>query len=116
MKMKSAIQHQFSRVPEANIPRSVFNRSHTYKTTFDEGYLIPIMCDEALPGDTFTVNASLFARLATPVVPLMDNMRMQVFYFSVPVRLIWTNFPKFMGEQTDPGDSTDYHVPQVSIK
>lgn len=113
MKMRSATQHQFSRVPEANIPRSVFNRSHKYATTFDEGYLIPIMVDEALPGDTFSVDASLFARLATPIVPIMDNMNMNVFYFSVPVRLVWNNFQKFMGEQTDPGDSTDYHVPQI---
>ena len=113
MKNKSVMKHQFSQVPKANIPRSVFNRSHGYKTTFDAGELIPFYVDEALPGDTFNLNATLFARLSTPVVPVMDNMHMDVHFFAVPLRLIWTNFQKFMGEQEDPGDSTDYTVPQV---
>ena len=38
---KSVMTHQFSRVPQVEIPRSVFNRSHGYKTTFDSGYLVP---------------------------------------------------------------------------
>ncbi|AXH77993.1 MAG: major capsid protein [Microviridae sp.] len=103
----------FSQVPVADIPRSTFNRSHGHKTTFDSGYLVPIFIDEALPGDTFQVQASVFARLATPIVPIMDNMHMDVFFFFVPNRLIWSNWQKFMGEQDNPGDSTDYLVPEV---
>ena len=57
-------QHQFSMVPRANIPRSQFNRSSTLKTAFDSGYLIPIYMDEALPGDTFKLRMSSFARLS----------------------------------------------------
>lgn len=109
----SVMKHVFSEVPRAEIPRSTFERSHGYKTTFDAGYLIPIYCDEALPGDTATVRMTGFARLATPIVPLMDNMRMETFFFSVPVRLLWDNWQKFNGEQLNPGDSTDYLVPQL---
>ena len=72
--LKSVMQHQFSQVPRADIPRSSFNRSHGYKTTFDSGYLVPFYVDEALPGDTFNLRANLFARLSTPIVPIMDNM------------------------------------------
>lgn len=103
----------FSQVPVADIPRSAFNRSHGHKTTFDSGYLVPIYVDEALPGDTFNLRMSAFARLSTPVVPVMDNMYMDVFFFFVPNRLLWSNWQKFMGEQDNPGDSTDFLVPMV---
>lgn len=113
MAHKSVMIHQFSQVPKADIPRSSFNRDHGYKTTFDSGYLVPFYVDEALPGDTFNCNAAMFARLATPIVPFMDNMFLDTFFFAVPIRLIWDNFQKFMGEQENPGDSTDYLVPQI---
>lgn len=103
--------HTFSEVPAVQIPRSSFNRSHSYKTTFDSGYLYPIMVDEALPGDTFKCNLTAFARMATPIYPVMDNLFMDVFYFSCPNRLLWDNWEKFCGEQTDPGDSIDYVLP-----
>jgi hypothetical protein len=109
--MKSVMSHQFSQAPTADIPRSSFNRSHGYKTTFDAGYLIPVYVDEALPGDTITMNPTMFARLNTPIYPIMDNMFLDVHFFSVPVRQIWDNFRKFTGEQTNPNDSIDYTVP-----
>lgn len=109
--MKSVMAHSFSQAPSADIPRSSFNRSHGYKTTFDAGYLIPIFTDEALPGDTFTMNPTVFARLNTPIYPIMDNMFLDIHFFSVPVRQLWTNFRKFCGEQVDPGDSISYTIP-----
>ena len=109
--MKSVMSHQFSQAPTADIPRSSFNRSHGYKTTFDAGYLIPVYSDEALPGDTITLNPTMFARLNTPIYPIMDNMFLDVHFFSVPIRQIWSNFRKFMGEQVNPSDSIDYTVP-----
>ena len=111
--MKSVMLHDFSRIPKADIPRSVFNRSHGYKTTMDAGYLVPILCEEALPGDTFNMNATIFARLATPIFPIMDNMVCDVHFFAVPYRLIWDNFQRFCGEQRNPGDSTDFLIPQI---
>lgn len=109
--MRSVMKHQFSMVPKANIPRSTFNRSHGYKTTFRAGYLVPFYVDEALPGDTFNLKVSTFARMVTPVVPLMDNMYMDFFFFAVPYRLVWKNWEKFNGQQDSPGDATDYTVP-----
>lgn len=106
-------QHNFAMIPSANIQRSVFNRSSGHKTTFDAGYLIPVFLDEALPGDTFHLKTSVLARLSTPVVPFMDNLRLDIQYFSVPYRLVWDNWQKFNGEQKNPGDSTDYLIPQI---
>ena len=113
-RIPSVMSHNFSQVPKADIPRSSFNRSCGYKTTFDAGYLVPVFVDEALPGDTFNCRMTAFARLATPLHPFMDNMFMDTFFFAVPIRLIWDNFQKFNGEQIDPGDSTDYLVPTMT--
>jgi len=111
--MKSVMSHKFSEVPKAEIPRSSFDRSHGVKTTFDSGKLIPFFMDEALPGDTFNLKTSGFARMSTPLYPLMDNLYLDTFYFAVPLRLLWANFQKMMGEQTDPGDSIDYTCPVI---
>jgi len=112
--LPSTLTKDFSRVPKVDIQRSVFNRDHGLKTTFDAGYLVPIFYDEALPGDTFTMDANGFGRLATPINPFMDNLYIETFFFAVPYRLIWNNWEKFCGEQDNPGDSTDYLVPQTT--
>lgn len=111
--MRSVMKHSFAQVPNAEIQRSTFDRSHGNKTTFDAGWLIPIFWDEALPGDTFNCSMSAFARLATPIAPIMDNLFVDTFFFFVPNRLLWDNWQKFNGEQKNPGDSTDYLVPQM---
>ena len=110
----SVMAHSFSEVPRANIQRSSFNRSHGHKTTFDADYLIPIIVDDIVPGDTFNVNCSFFGRLATPQFPIMDNMYLETFFFFVPYRLLWNNWEKFCGAQEDPADSIDYTIPAFS--
>ena len=107
-------QHLFSQIPSTQIPRSVFDRSHGYKTTFNSGYLVPFYVDEVLPGDSFKLTATLFARLATPIVPFMDNLYLETFFFFVPNRLVWDNWQKFNGERKNPSDSTDFLIPTVS--
>ena len=77
----------------------------------DGGWLVPFMWDPVLPGDTYNVNTTIFARLSTPLFPIMDNTYLDTHFFYVPYRLLWDNFRKFCGEQTDPGDSIDYQIP-----
>ena len=108
-------QSHFAMIPQANIRRSVFDRSHVYKTTFNEGELIPYFVDEVIPGDTFTLNPVEFCRLATPVVPFMDNIYIESFFFFVPSRLVYDKWVNLCGEQENPEDSTDYLVPTVSL-
>lgn len=109
---KSVDVHKFSMIPSASVPRSSFRIQQAHKTTFDSGYLIPIYVDEVLPGDSFKVKATIFARLSTPIVPVMDNLHLDTFFFFVPNRLVWSNWKKFMGEQDNPGDSISYSIPQ----
>lgn len=108
----TAGQHSFAQIPRAEIQRSVFDRSCGLTTSFKGRYLTPVFTDEALPGDTFTLRTASLVRMATPLFPVMSNIYMDLFFFAVPVRLIWNNWQKFNGEQTDPGDSTDFLVPQ----
>lgn len=107
-------QHRFAEVPSANIPRSTFDRSSGTRTAFNAGDLVPIFVDEALPGDTMSMSLSTFGRLATPIHPIMDSMYIDTFFFAVPMRLVWDNWQKFNGEQVDPGDSTDFIIPEMT--
>jgi len=112
----SVTSHTFSQVPQAMISRSSFDRSHGYKTTLDASYLVPIYVDEALPGDTFSLNMTGFARMATPIKPIMDNLYMETFFFAVPNRLIWDSWEYFMGNQASlnpPGN--DITVPIIDL-
>ena len=106
--------HRFSDAPAMYMRRTKFDRSHVYKTTFDAGKLIPVFVDEVLPGDTTRMSVNYFARLATPIKPIMDNIYLDWFFFFVPNRLVWEHWQNFCFEQEDPEDSTDYVIPTTS--
>ncbi len=106
--------HRFSDAPAMYMRRTKFDRSHVYKTTFDAGKLIPIFVDEVLPGDTTRMSVNYFARLATPIKPIMDNIYLDWFFFFVPNRLVWEHWQNFCFEQEDPDDNTDYVIPTVT--
>lgn len=105
--------HRFSDAPAMYMRRTKFDRSHVYKTTFDAGKLIPVFVDEVLPGDTTRMSVNYFARLATPIKPIMDNIYLDWFFFFVPNRLVWEHWQNFCFEQEDPDDSTDYVIPTI---
>ena len=109
--------HSFAFLPDNNKPRNLFDRSHTYKTTFDAGFMVPIMCEpDILPGDTVTLNnLSAFVRLNPLVTPVMDDLYLEFFATFVPYRLVWSNTKRFFGEQDNPADTTDYIIPQLQL-
>lgn len=104
--------HLFSMIPSTNIQRSVFDRSHGYKTTLDAGSLVPFFVDEVLPGDTFNLSVSMLARLATPIVPFMDNVWIDTQFFFVPNRLVWDHWEEFNGASKKGIQETKYQIPQ----
>lgn len=112
--MKS--NYLFSQVPSVQIQRSVFDRSHNYKTTMNGDYLYPIYVDEVYPGDSVKMRVNMFARMATQVVPLLDNCYIDVFAFFVPRRLVWEHWQNFMGEKVNPSDTTEYLLPKCVSK
>lgn len=108
----TASSHKFAMIPRADIPRSKFRMQKTLKTAFDAGYLVPIFCEEVLPGDSCNLSGTMFGRLATPIFPVLDNLTLETFFFFVPLRLVWPNVVKMFGEQNNPADSISYTVPQ----
>ena len=114
MARRKRSEHGFSLVPDANIPRSVFNRSFPHKMTFDHGRLYPIMCDEVLPGDSMKLRLNALIRMTTPINPVMDNVWAETFFFFCPTRTLWPNWRRMLGEQDTPTDSTDYMVPVIT--
>ena len=110
----SNMKHAFSFVPRAEIPRSSFDRNNNHKTTGNVGWLIPIYREEVYPGETHNLRVTFLGRLATLLHPIMDNLYIDSFFFFVPNRLLWDNWQKFCGEQTNPGDSTDFVIPSMT--
>lgn len=113
LKQQSVTPHNFSMNPRAPIQRSSFPVRQGFKVPFSASFLIPIYCEEVMPGDMFNIRMNVAARTAIPIVPILDNWRMTTFFFMVPNRITWTNWEKFMGAQDNPTDSIDYLIPQV---
>ncbi|ALS03621.1 VP1 [Gokushovirus WZ-2015a] len=108
--------NHFAQIPKVQVSRSKFIRNHDHKTTFNAGDLIPIYVDEVLPGDTKTIDMAALVRMTTPVFPVMDNAYMDVYFFSVPNRILWEHWRELMGEnRTTAWEQTvEYNVPQTT--
>lgn len=106
---KTARQHNFATIPRSDIPRSKFRMRQTRKQAFDASDLIPIMCEEVLPGDTWTHKESIMARLATPIAPVIDDADLETFYFFVPCRILWPKWEDFIA-----GVNTAITIPQLN--
>lgn len=98
-------------------PRSKFDRSHQLLTTINEGDLVPIYCDEVLPGDTAKVRLNGLIRMSTPIYPIMDNCYMDTYFFFVPCRLLWEHWENMFGENNTDywAEKTEYSTPTCKI-
>lgn len=106
--------NQFNNIAPNPIPRSAFRRDFTRRTTFDQDYLVPCFVDEILPGDDVSLKMNALVRMSTPIKPIMDNLHLETFWFFIPNRLVWTNWAKFQGQQTNPGDSVAFTIPVLN--
>lgn len=99
-----------------DMSRSRFDRSSSYKTTFNVGDLIPFYVDEVLPGDTFSIDTSKVVRMQTLLTPIMDNIYLDTYFFFVPNRLTWQHWRELMGENTQSAwlPEVEYTVPQIT--
>ena len=87
---------QFESISIRKPKSSVFNLSHERKLTMSMGDLVPIFCEEVLPGDKFRVNTEVLMRLQPMIAPVMHRMNAYIHYFFVPNRLIWNDWEKFI--------------------
>lgn len=87
------------------MPSNNFDLGHEVKLTCDHGYVLPVSCVEALPGDRFNYSNKTFVRLTPMVAPAMTKMDVTTITGFVPWRLIWENSQKFFAEPV-PTDTT----------
>ena len=109
------VESHFARVPSMKHQRSSFDRSFSHKTTFNFGEVVPIFCEEVLPGDTFSVDTAKIVRLQTMLSPVFDNMYLDTYFFFVPNRLTWDHWKEFMGENTQSAwyPTVEYSIPTI---
>ena len=60
------------------------------------GDLIPIMCQEVLPGDHFKCSAEIFCRFQPMLAPMFHRVNVTVHFFFVPNRILWKNWETFI--------------------
>ena len=111
-------EYRFGELPKTRLPRSIFLMKRNWKGTFNVGDIIPFYLKQTIvPGDTFQIKQAIVARMLTPITPTMDDLVLDVYYFSVPLRLVWANFKKFMGENENGAwaQTADLEIPQVQV-
>ena len=87
--------------------RSVFDLSYEKKLTCDMAQLIPVMCDEVVPGDVFMIGNQAVVRFQPLVAPILHEINMYAYYFFVPYRILWDEWEDFIsggedGQFSDP--------------
>lgn len=114
--MNRNVESHFSQLPSAQIQRSTFDRSCSYKTSFNVGQLIPFYVDEVLPGDTFNISTAKVVRSQTMLTPIMDNIFLDTYYFFVPNRLVWKHWREFCGENREGAwaPTVEYTIPTIA--
>lgn len=81
--------------------RTAFDLSYEKKFTCDMAQLIPVMCDEVVPGDIFQIGAQAVIRFQPLVAPILHEVNMYVHYFFVPYRLLWDDWEDFISGGVD---------------
>ena len=102
----AAIQSMFDSVGSISPGRSVFDLSYEKKLTCDMGQLIPIVCDEMVPGDVFEIGNEIVVRFQPLVAPVLHAIDVIVHYFFVPYRLLWSLWESYITGGVDGADAS----------
>lgn len=102
----------YNRIPSMK-KRSKFNLGHTHLTSMKMGYIVPVMMQECLPGDTWQGDTKLFLRMAPLIAPVMHRLNITISTFYVPTRLIMDDFESFI--TGGPNGTDDTVPPTVSL-
>lgn len=81
----------YTQMPSMDIPGSWCNLSHPHSTSFDMNYMIPILCEEVVPGDRFNFSVEGLLRMAPMLAPVMANIDIKYYWFFVAERTLWAN-------------------------
>lgn len=102
-----------SRISPARVPRSRFTGRREVISAYTQGFVYPFHVDEIMPGDHMKYDTTVLVRMATLFFPMFSRLRVDTHWFFVPMRILWANFKKFMGEQATPASSIAFTIPQL---
>lgn len=111
-------ERHFNNIPQMKTSRSRFKMKQDIKLTLNAGDLVPFYVAETLPGDTFSVDTKGICRMSTPIYPVMDNCYLDIYYFHVPMRIVWDHTKQFFGENDTEAwtQKTEYTIPKIVLK
>lgn len=75
--------------------RNGFDLSKKVSFTAKAGELLPVYCQEVLPGDSFKLDVSHFLRTQPLNTACFARMREYYDFYFVPIRLLWRFAPQF---------------------
>lgn len=97
-------RNPFKQTPPALDPkRNSFDLSFSNNLTMKIGKLIPVMCKEVIPGDSFEIDANFGLRFMPTYFPIQNRVRADLHFFYVRTRNLWKNWKKFIGNTPTPG-------------
>lgn len=108
---KAMLNFNFAENEREPIARTKIRMPYQHDTAIQYDYLYPLHKQWLIPGDEISCSTRIYARLSTPKVPIMHNIMLHSYYFKIPLRLIFENFRKWMGERLNVDDSIDYQLP-----
>lgn len=77
---------------------SWFNLSHSNKLSMRFSRIYPINLDECLPGDHFKETFNCFSLMAPTIAPILQDVKMKIYNFFVPNRLLWSDWQNFIND------------------
>lgn len=86
---------QFNKVKVTTPKSSLHDLSHEHKTTINMGDLVPVLCQEVIPGDNFRVSYEAILKLQATIAPVMHRINTDVHFFFVPTRLVYDDYEDF---------------------
>ena len=96
----------FTQVKSLRPGRSVFDLSYEKKFDFDVGQLIPVCCEEMVPGDTFKIGNEIVINSMPLNAPVYHKLDVTVHYFFCPTRLVFDKWEDFITGGKTGNDAT----------
>ena len=81
---------------ENNVHRSGFDLSRRNCFTAKVGEIIPVMCEEVLPGDKWKINMREFMRTAPVQTASFGRVRQYYDFYFVPYNLLWDKWESWI--------------------
>lgn len=100
--------------PSRKLGYNAFDLSHSNRTSFNMGYLIPTMYLDCVPGDRMKVQYQNMIRTIALASPAYVNLKVTQDTFFVPYRILWPNWEKFITGELEVNPPTIVNITTVT--